>query len=65
MEERFEIKMYGVNYKCKECKTGNMCEHNGKSLCTNPPQYLHKCDNCDAEEYLLNRYPLMKCEDLS
>lgn len=64
MEERFEMKMYGINYKCKMCGTGNMIKSNGLMLTCDPPKFAHKCDNCGAETYLNDNYPMIKYEKL-
>jgi hypothetical protein len=58
MEEKNEIKIFQVDFKCPKCKTGYLRPSN-RVLTTNPPQYPHECSNpkCDYKETFNTTYP--------
>ena len=58
MEERTELKMHQVDFKCPKCETGYL-KFGGPVLTSNPPQYPHVCDNpdCDYTEIFDKTYP--------
>lgn len=58
-EEQCEVKTYHVKAIC-EC--GFEMKPTGIELLTSPPQYPHKCKNCDRTENLINIYPRIKYE---
>ncbi|OME10556.1 hypothetical protein CA600_12540 [Paenibacillus sp. VTT E-133280] len=59
-EERFEVKPYGVRYRC-EC--GGEMKPSSHILMSIPPQYPHECNKCKAVVNLTKRYPTVEWEE--
>lgn len=38
-------------YICPKCQKGGMRQNLDFVLCSNPPQYMYKCNNCGYSEY--------------
>lgn len=55
MEVR-EVKVQQIDEKCPVCGQGYM-RPTGLVLSGNPPQYEHKCTNCDYKQHYTVRYP--------
>lgn len=63
-EQKTEVRLVRVSYVCDECKNGTMVP-TGMCLSSCPPQYPHKCTNCDATINFVNkRYPMLVYEDI-
>jgi len=58
MEIKKEVKTYQVTFECPECKTGELIAN--YVLTTNPPRYVHNCNNCDYTDTFENAYPYME-----
>lgn len=58
-EYRFEMKPYGVRYKC-EC--GGEMLPTGTMLLVDPPKYPHKCEECEQSINLSEKYPAIRWE---
>lgn len=51
---------YAEIYVCDKCKTGEM-KPTGENIWTvDPPLFKHKCDTCDEEKGLNEKYPVIK-----
>lgn len=61
-EQRFEVRNVGIDYICDTCGKGKMFPHGNAMLMSNPPQFPHKCDNCEATKNLRERYPTFRVE---
>lgn len=61
MEVLAEAKVYMVNMQCDKCGKGIMQDISGNvTLCTYPPQYPRKCDNCGHTENYNQKHPYPK-----
>lgn len=61
MEIATEAKTLIIEMTCNKCGKGIMQDISGNVvLCTYPPQYLHKCNNCGYEETYNVSYPYQK-----
>ncbi len=60
-EQRFEVRNVGIDYICDTYGKGKMVS-TGSILTSNPPQFPHKCDNCEATKNLHERYPTFRVE---
>jgi hypothetical protein len=58
-EERFEIKPYGVKYRC-DC--GGEMKPTGQMLMSDPPKWPHECKDCKAIANLTKKYPTVEWE---
>jgi len=58
-EQRFDVKVYGVNYLCA-CGTPVVYDNFFHS--SNPPQYKHRCPRCRAVVTLGDKYPALRFE---
>ena len=58
MEERNEVKIVKVDFKCPQCPDGHL-RPTGTVLTSYPPQYPHMCDsvNCDYGQTFSLTYP--------
>lgn len=54
-----EAKILMVYMKCEKCRNGLM-KPSGNVFLTEPPQFLHKCNNCGNEETYHIQYPYQK-----
>jgi hypothetical protein len=61
-EERFEMKPYGVRYKCN---CGGEMIPTGKMLMSNPPQFPHECKECREVVNLKEKFPTVRWETMS
>ena len=62
MEIRRKVKTVMVEYQCPECKVGKL-EPTGRCYSTAPPQYPHKCTDCDYTETFFGKtYPYLDYE---
>jgi len=61
MEQKREVKVYLVEYKCPSCDKGNLYP-TGNVLTTYPPIYPHKCSKCDYMENFKFSYPTLQYE---
>jgi|APSaa5957512493_1039668.scaffolds.fasta_scaffold00751_3 hypothetical protein len=50
-------KTYVNKYICDECGQGEMVRHNDIVLTSYPPQFPHKCTNCDEIKNFFEVYP--------
>ena len=59
MEEKVEVKIFQVDFKCPKCDTGYLRPTNEVVLTTDPPQHPHKCNNpkCKYTETFNTTYP--------
>lgn len=48
MEEKYEVKMVKVDFKCPRCNKGYL-RPTGTVLTSYPPQYPHMCDSMDCD----------------
>jgi len=55
-ETRKDVKQVQVDYLCPKCNIGHL-RPTGTVFPTNPPQFAHKCNNCDYMETFLKQYP--------
>lgn len=64
MEVEKEVKTVKVDYRCDECDFGFM-RPTGTCFPTNPPQYIHKCNNehCGQERIFNVSYPFIDYKD--
>lgn len=62
MEKRTEVKTVKVELACEDCGKGTMEPVPlAMVLTTNPPQYLHKCTECDVQIHITGTtYPYME-----
>ena len=61
MSERVaEVKTLTVEMICDKCGNGRMIRNGNIMLCSNPPQYPHKCNSCGYEENYPFTYPYQK-----
>jgi hypothetical protein len=58
-EQRYELKPFGVRYVCK---CGNEMEYTGQMLMSDPPQFVHLCNECNSKENLREKYPTVRWE---
>ena len=64
METRKEVKQVQVDYQCPKCKKGYL-RPTGMALTTYPPQFPHKCNNCDyMETFRDKQYPYIDYEEI-
>lgn len=63
MEKLTGVKVFQVEFVCETCKQGNMV-FDGMTLTSNPPWFVHKCDNvnCGITANLRQRYPTIRYE---
>lgn len=63
-EQRFEVKVYAVDYICDTCGTGKMYRHGNIIALCDPPLFPHKCDNptCGAQDSFRENYPTVRYE---
>ena len=63
---KIELKTFELHKYCPDCfnkpNDGCILKFNGLVLASNPPQYPHKCINCDKIFNLKNIYPLIVYE---
>ncbi len=65
METRKEVKQVQVDYRCPKCKNGYL-RPTGTVLNSNPPQFPHKCNNCDyMETFRDKQYPYIDYEEIT
>lgn len=60
MELVAEAKILLVHMKCEKCENGLMLPTGNNAFLTEPPQFLHKCNNCGNEETYRVQYPYQK-----
>lgn len=65
MEERFEVRPYGVKYTCDYCNKGEMLPTGKNNWSTDLPQIEHWCDKCNYKVDLSEKYPLIRYETSS
>ena len=58
-EQKFEVVPYEVKYLC-EC--GEEMKSTGRMFMSNPPQFPHKCEGCEKEINLTEKYPTIRWE---
>lgn len=63
MEERQDVKLVRISFKCPKCKTGYL-EPTGKVFTTYPPMFPHKCNNCEYQQTFNETYPRIVHEPL-
>lgn len=51
-----------VDQVCDRCGEGFM-RPTGMSLMSNPPQYPHRCENCDAHQNFHATYPRIEYKE--
>lgn len=56
MEQKREVKVFEVNYKCDHCEEGLM-RFTGTRYLTSPPKYSHQCTKCKANQTFSKCYP--------
>lgn len=58
-----EVKTYQVTMRCDDCYYGEM-KPTGEILASNPPLYIHKCNNssCLHEDSYKYKYPRIEYE---
>lgn len=59
--EKEELVSYRVNKRCSKCNTGNLI-FDGFTKTSNPPWYVHRCNNCGNLEDLRKQYPCIEHE---
>jgi hypothetical protein len=64
MEKEFEVKSVGVKYTCDECWIGEMTPTGKIKMYENHATFIHKCNNCNVEKELLEKYPLIRYEKI-
>ena len=57
--EQMPIRPILVDYKCDKCGNGYM-RPSGICLTSNPPQWPHRCTNCDAHMNFTEKYPTVR-----
>lgn len=63
-ETRKEVKQVQVDYLCPKCNIGHL-RSTGTVLTSNPPQFPHKCNNCDyMETFRDKQYPYIDYEEI-
>ena len=56
-----DAKLVIVYEQCPECKTGNMIrDFTETPLCSYPPKYPHKCNQCGHIGYYMESFPCQK-----
>jgi len=63
MEERQDVKLVRIEFKCPECETGYL-EPTGQVFTTNPPMFPHKCNVCEYGQTFNENYPRLVHEPL-
>lgn len=61
-ETRREIKGIKQFYVDRLCECGGRMRPTGDAYCTNPLQYVHRCDKCGNEEAYTKEYPYVDIE---
>jgi DNA-directed RNA polymerase subunit RPC12/RpoP len=57
--EQTPLRPIQVDYICDACGQGHY-RSTGVSLMSNPPQYPHKCTNCDSTQVFTERFPVLR-----
>ena len=57
--EQMPLRPVRVDYKCDKCGAGYM-RPTGVLLTSNPPQFPHRCNNCDAHQNFTEKYPTVR-----
>lgn len=60
MEVEREVETVLVKMKCDKCGKGFMEKSGETVLMTYPPQFPHKCNNCEHMENYTKQYPYIK-----
>jgi len=63
MEEKQDVKIVKVSYKCPKCETGYL-EPSGTVFTTFPPMFPHKCNVCEYGETFNASYPRIEYEPI-
>lgn len=58
METRTEVKTFEIDMLCDKC--GGKMRPTGMMHLTNPPQFPHRCQTCDAQWTFGVKYPYIK-----
>lgn len=61
-EYEYPVQTYLVAMRCN-CGVGNMLP-TGIMLCSNPPQYPHKCTECGLQSTFDTKYPFMITKEI-
>ena len=61
-ESFFEVKPIGVKYLC-DC--GSEMFPTGAMILCDPPQFTHKCSECEKTVKLLDKYPTIRWQKVS
>ena len=62
METKKDLRTIEVDYECPNCEVGKL-RPTGKKLLSNPPQYPHKCTECEYKETFRGKtYPYIVYE---
>ena len=63
-EIRSEVKEVLIDYLCPKCNIGHL-RPTGTVLTSCPPQFPHKCNNCDyMETFTVKQYPYIDYEEI-
>jgi len=62
-ETRKEVKQVQVDYRCPKCNKGYL-RPTETVFSTYPPQFPHKCNNCDYMETFSKQYPHIDYEEI-
>ena len=63
-EIKVEVKAFRFTALCDECGEGNL-EFNGSSQAKIPTLYHHTCGKCGHQEWLQDRYPTIRYEEVT
>jgi len=63
-EQKFELKVVGVDYVCDRCNKGHMLPNSNSMLMSDPPKFQHACNNPDCKnvQWFTERYPTVRHE---
>lgn len=64
LEQEYSIKPIGVKYICDNCNVGEMLPTGNNNWIVNPPTFEHSCSICKEKEYLKEKYPLIRFENI-
>ncbi|MBY7121766.1 hypothetical protein ILS93_06535 [Bacillus sp. 16GRE42] len=64
MEKEFEVRPFGVKYICDSCEEGEMVLTDDFKIYEKHMEFTHKCQKCGAERDFLEKYPLIRYQQV-
>ena len=64
MEEKFDVSPIGIRYICDSCNNGEMLPTGEMNMYENHATFIHKCKTCKNEKELMEKYPLIRYEQI-